>query len=206
MHFCASAFGAVVVRLEPLNRVPPGHRVGLTSRWRRRSRPPKPSAGKLFKQGVQKYRQRQYAQAIKLFQAAVDEDPQFGAAYFNAARTYEELGKLEDAANYYRQASEKGKNFSEGYANLGRIKLMMNQPDEANIAFDKAREAISFRLKFISMKLQMPSRGKTTKARERAFVHPSRGTIAIQRPMDSWLESTLVRSVSSWQNSCAIPA
>jgi len=106
--------------------------------------PPKPSASKLFKQGVKKYSQRQYEQAIKKFQAAVDEDPQFGAAYFNAGRVFEELGRLDEAAKYYRQASEKGKNFSEGYANFGRIKLLMNQPEEARIAFDKARERDQF--------------------------------------------------------------
>jgi tetratricopeptide (TPR) repeat protein len=109
-----------------------------------RPKPPpvKREAKELFRQGVEAYQskagQPNLKAAIKFFKAAIEEDPGFGAAYFNIGRIQEQRGDLDSAADFYRQASDKGKNFADGIANLGRLKLIKGQTDEAQRLFQKA--------------------------------------------------------------------
>ena len=94
-----------------------------------RPKPPpvRKEAKQLFKEAMQAYRPKagppKLERAIELLKDAVDEDPAFGAAYFNIGRIYEDKGDLKKAADYYQQASSKGKNFGDGLANYGRLLL-----------------------------------------------------------------------------------
>ncbi|MGC6415544.1 MAG: tetratricopeptide repeat protein [Bradymonadia bacterium] len=109
-----------------------------------RPKPPpvRKEAKQLFKEAMQAYRPKagppKLERAIELLKDAVDEDPAFGAAYFNIGRIYEDKGDLKKAADYYQQASSKGKNFGDGLANYGRLLLIQGKPDLAREQFDEA--------------------------------------------------------------------
>jgi tetratricopeptide (TPR) repeat protein len=129
----AGCGGAPQVQIEPVS----GDDNRRASRSEVAPKPPpvKRQAKDLFTEGVKAFRPEKgspdFPRAMALFKRAIDEEPTFGAAYFNIAAIHERQGDLKSAADYYRQASTKGKNFPDGLANLGRIMLIQGKLDEA---------------------------------------------------------------------------
>ena len=109
-----------------------------------RPKPPvvKRQAKDLFKEAMANYKpgggKALAKKTLRLLKDAVDEDPSFGAAYFNIGRIFEAMGDLDKAADYYQQASGKGKTFADGLANYGRILMIRGKMSEALSKFEQA--------------------------------------------------------------------
>ncbi len=92
----------------------------------------------LFEDGVKAYKAGNTAQAIKLFEEAIDVDETFGAAYFNIGRIHEEQGRIDEARSWYERSAEKGKAFGDGLVNIGRLEMEKGNKGEAMALFRRA--------------------------------------------------------------------
>ncbi len=77
------------------------------------------------------------AQALKHFEDAVDEDEQFGEAWYNLGLVYEEQGKKDKAKEAYEAAIKTRPAFADSYVNLGVLLLEQGQRDKAKELFIK---------------------------------------------------------------------
>jgi tetratricopeptide (TPR) repeat protein len=73
--------------------------------------------------GEQYYKNKDYANAIRYYQIALDQDPQYGQAYSNLGLAYKKANKYAEAIWSNRKAIEFGNNTTKAnsYYNIGRI-------------------------------------------------------------------------------------
>jgi Tfp pilus assembly protein PilF len=76
--------------------------------------------------------------ALKRFQIAIREDPDFGPAYYGVAYVYSVEGKLDQAIGFYRETLKHDTSYPYTYANLGYALLLKGQDKEALVMLDKA--------------------------------------------------------------------
>ncbi len=81
-------------------------------------------AKKAWEKGEQAFRRKQFDQARREFQAAVDRCPLFALAWFSIGQCYVELGRLEEARKALSRASEVDKDFPQTYIEMARIALI----------------------------------------------------------------------------------
>ena len=65
-----------------------------------------PNAAALNLQGIDRYQAGQWAEAFELFDAALQIDPDFVEAHFNAALTLHQLERHAEATEHFRRAGE----------------------------------------------------------------------------------------------------
>jgi tetratricopeptide (TPR) repeat protein len=83
------------------------------------------SAEELFRQGEQYYRQGEWANAIAAYEAAIDQNPNYDAAYTNLGSTYYRQGNLDAAINAYEQALTIQPDDPDTHHNLGMVYLQL---------------------------------------------------------------------------------
>lgn len=100
--------------------------------------PVKKEAKELFDNAA-KVQSENPERAIEMLKDAVEEDPALGPAYFNIGVLYERLGKMDEAREWYRKATEKG--YGSGLSNLGVLYEKEGRRGEAIGAFNQALQA-----------------------------------------------------------------
>ncbi|OGI16877.1 MAG: hypothetical protein A2255_03965 [Candidatus Melainabacteria bacterium RIFOXYA2_FULL_32_9] len=88
---------------------------------------------------IRKNLDKYYKGALKEFEAAIKLQPDFYKAYNNAGKILQEMGKIDEAEQYYRKALEYEPKYSEALENLGTTLYVKNQVDPA---IDKFKSAI----------------------------------------------------------------
>ena len=102
--------------------------------------PVKKEARELFESAVKRAPSDPDA-ALDAFKSAADEDPTLGAAYFNVGRLFEQKGEADKAEEWYRKSGTQGKEFGDGLANLGAMRLRAGKESEAVGLFREAVRA-----------------------------------------------------------------
>lgn len=65
-----------------------------------------PTAAKLNLQGIDRYQAGQWEEALESFEAALQMNPDFVEAHFNAALTLHQMDRHEEATRHFRRAGE----------------------------------------------------------------------------------------------------
>ncbi len=98
------------------------------------------SAVELYKKGEGK----NLAQVQGLLEEAVDEDPNFGKAWFNLGIIHHVSGRTEEAREAYSKAKEVSPALGDPIVNLGMLKVEAGQIDEARMVFEEAIQVDKF--------------------------------------------------------------
>ena len=88
--------------------------------------------------GWKYFEQGDHASALRRFQMAIRQDPDFAPAYFGAAHVYTSEGKLDDAIKYYREFLKRDTLYGLACANLGYALLQQGKFPEAVAMLNRA--------------------------------------------------------------------
>lgn len=94
-----------------------------------------------FKEGEEALKVKNHKFAIELFNAAIENNPDFAEAYNNLGRAYEFSGEFENAMGAYQKATELKPDYAIAHNNQAWI--LMKQHDDYKGALSKADAAIS---------------------------------------------------------------
>ena len=76
---------------------------------------------RLFEQGMKKYENKKYKEAVQLFSQSVRKNPKNHAAYLYLGRCYQNMKKYNEAYRYYSQAIKTNSNYAEAYFERGKL-------------------------------------------------------------------------------------
>lgn len=86
------------------------------------------------------FRQKRFEEAEAAFRQAIEQDPNYTAAYSNLGILLTQQGRFEEAEVSFRQAIEKDPNAAVGYSNLGNLLTKQGRFEEAEVALRQAIE------------------------------------------------------------------
>jgi tetratricopeptide (TPR) repeat protein len=76
---------------------------------------------RFFEQGMKKYENKKYKEAVQLFTQSVRKNPKNHAAYLYLGRCHENMKKYNEAYQYYSQAIKTNSNYAEAYFERGKL-------------------------------------------------------------------------------------
>ncbi|HEX8494347.1 MAG TPA: tetratricopeptide repeat protein [Pyrinomonadaceae bacterium] len=88
--------------------------------------------------GILRFRQKQFAEARSLLQAAIDSDPKSYLAPYYYAESLAQEGHNEEAIKFYRQSILLNPKIAQMHADLGYVYLALRRDEEANESFKEA--------------------------------------------------------------------
>jgi len=103
-----------------------------------------PSAGDYFEQGNRYYEKHQYSEAIRVYEIAVELEPENGLSWaalgsaFGENREYEKA--LEEALIFFEAAAKNQSQEPAIHLNLGIVYLTLDEPEKAKEVFRKVIE------------------------------------------------------------------
>lgn len=97
-------------------------------------------ASNFFLRGNQKSKEKEYREALKWYNEAIEKDPSLSDAYFNRGLVYVAIDKNPEALADFEKAVELDSNFAAAYRQIGDIQLQ-------NKEFSKALSAYQISLK-----------------------------------------------------------
>lgn len=96
------------------------------------------NAERAYSQGVAQLSQDDYARALPLFERAVDLDPNYAEAWYQAGFSYGVLGRHQDALKASKQAAKLRPEWPATYVNIGASSFALGQYKEAADAYKTA--------------------------------------------------------------------
>lgn len=96
------------------------------------------SAERLYSQGLAQLSRDDYARAVPYFEKAVETDPNYAEAWYQAGYCYGILGRHTDALRASRQAAKLRPEWSATYVNIGASSYALGQYKEAVDAYRQA--------------------------------------------------------------------
>ena len=96
------------------------------------------AAERLYSQGVAQLSRDDYARAIPYFEKAVEADPNYAEAWYQAGYSYGLLGKHAEALKASRQAAKLRSEWSAAFVNIGASSYALGQYKEAVDAYRQA--------------------------------------------------------------------
>ncbi|MEK7856503.1 MAG: tetratricopeptide repeat protein [Acidobacteriota bacterium] len=96
------------------------------------------SAEKLYSQGVAQLSRDDYARALSYFEKAVETDPNYAEAWYQAGFSYGLLGRHADALKASKQAAKLRPEWAETYVNIGASSYSLGQFGPAAEAYKQA--------------------------------------------------------------------
>jgi tetratricopeptide (TPR) repeat protein len=91
-------------------------------------------------EGIQKWKNENYAEARRIFQSLIVADPKGAEPYFYMGETYYELENLDSARFYYQKGIEANTRGGINYVGLGKLFWEDNKKVEAREQFDRAEK------------------------------------------------------------------
>lgn len=88
--------------------------------------------------GVLLARQRRYEEALAVFAAAIERQPEYGGTYNNMGNTLSELGRHEEAIAYLNKAIEIQPADAQAHCNLGNAYRQLGRLEEAAASVERA--------------------------------------------------------------------
>lgn len=124
------------------------------------------------------------AEAVRIYQALLEENPRFTDAWVRLAALYEASGDSEEAEAAYRRAIETAPSLAPGFAlSLGNLQLRMRKLDEAaahaNLALSRASAAGGARLLLARIALTRGDLAEAEREAQIAAQDPSRRREAV---------------------------
>ena len=89
---------------------------------------------------IEKYNLLKYEEAMKVFDRAIEENPQDYKVYYNRANAKSNLGRHEDALKDYDMSIELNPKYSDLYYNRGHVNYILGNHDDAMKDYDKTIE------------------------------------------------------------------
>ncbi len=96
------------------------------------------AAERLYSQGVAQLSRDDYARAVPYFEKAVEADPNYAEAWYQAGYSYGRLGKHAEALKASRQAAKLRPEWSAAFVNIGASSYALGQYKEAVDAYRQA--------------------------------------------------------------------
>ncbi|GHO47840.1 tetratricopeptide repeat protein [Ktedonospora formicarum] len=91
-----------------------------------------------FQKGVSLFNNHQFTQALAAFDQVINANPQDLAAYFNKAKTLEQLGRKEEALHVYDQCIQLDPTYNGVYYEKGVLLSALNRIEEALQAYEQS--------------------------------------------------------------------
>lgn len=96
------------------------------------------AAERLYSQGVAQLSRDDYARALPFFERAVESDPNYAEAWYQAGFCYGTLGKHNEALKASKQAAKLRPDWAETYVNIGASSYALGQFKDAAEAYRQA--------------------------------------------------------------------
>lgn len=96
------------------------------------------AAERLYSQGLAQLSRDDYNRAVGLFEKAVETDPNYAEAWYQAGYCYGVLGRHQDALRASKQAAKLRSDWAEAYINIGASSFALGQYKEAVDAYRQA--------------------------------------------------------------------
>jgi tetratricopeptide (TPR) repeat protein len=96
------------------------------------------SAERLYSQGLAQLSRDDYARAAALFEKAVEVDPNYAEAWYQAGYSYGVMGRHNDSLRTTRQAARLRPDWAAAFVNIGASSFALGQFKEANEAYRQA--------------------------------------------------------------------
>lgn len=90
--------------------------------------------------GWASYNKGDYMDALESFKKAVEMNPEYPVAYYDAGLTYEKMNNMQDAVGAYQMAIKKAPDYVDAYYSLGLALIKQRENAGAMKAFEKVME------------------------------------------------------------------
>lgn len=91
------------------------------------------AAANFFLRGNDKWKEKEYFEAIKWYNEAIIQQPDFADAYYNRGMVYQQLERLEEALANFEKAQQLDENFPAAVYKKIEVRQSLNQLDQAEL-------------------------------------------------------------------------
>jgi tetratricopeptide (TPR) repeat protein len=116
------------------------------------NRPDRAKAQQLFNQGNSRFEKGAYAEAVALFEKAIELDPSHAESLNNLGASLPHVGRYEEAEQCFRQAIAIKPNYADPYGNLGILLRSKSQLVAAEAAL---RRALKLRPNYVDARINL---------------------------------------------------